>query len=160
LTDPITVNIGVGWGQDYNGTYPVTAVAIGGPLPGIDLSYAELRTDLQAAYLKSGSAADAVALANLSSDPWNGGQIYVSPAQEKAWGLLPTDGSGLDGAIGFSSQYAFSYTPTNRANNGQIDLIGVAEHELTHALGRSAGYPTGNVNNGQYTALDLFRYSA
>src|SRR5579863_1324592 len=163
LTDPITANILVGWGEDDNGTYSVTGgEAVGGPLGGVDLTYAQLKADLAAAYGRSGSTADATALANLPSDPFGGAEIYVSSAQEKAWGLLPSTGTEVDGAIGFNPSFTFAYDPANRAVPGEVDLIGVAEHELTHALGRTASYPTGSVEVGgeSYTVMDLFRYSA
>src|SRR5579863_7417027 len=163
LTDPITANILVGWGEDDNGTYSVTGgEAVGGPLGGVDLTYAKLKADLAAAYGRSGSTADATALANLPSDPFGGAEIYVSSAQEKAWGLLPSTGTEVDGAIGFNPSFTFAYDPANRAVPGEVDLIGVAEHELTHALGRTASYPTGSVGGGgeSYTVMDLFRYSA
>ena len=162
LANAITVNILVGWGEDDNGTYSVTnGEATGGPLGGVDLTYAQLKTDLTAAYQLSDSVADATALSNLPADPFSGADIYVSPAQEKAWGLLPSTGTEVDGAIGFNPLYTFTYDPANRAVPGDVDLIGVAEHELTHALGRVASYPTGSVGGGgqPYTALDLFRYA-
>jgi hypothetical protein len=150
-------------GEDDNWTFPVTGgEAVGGPLGGADLTYAQLNADLTAAYGRSGSTADATALANLPSDPFGGAEVYVAPAQEKAWGLLPSTGTEIDGAIGFNPSYTFTYDPANRAVPGDVDLIGVAEHELTHALGRAASYPTGSVGGGgeSYTAMDLFRYSA
>jgi FG-GAP-like repeat len=162
LSDPITVNILVGWGEDDNGTYPVSGgdEALGGTIGGVDLTYAQLKADLTTAYQESNSIADATALANLPSNPWNGAEIYVSPAQEKAWGLLASTGTEVDGAVGFNPAYTFTYDPANRAEPGDVDLIGVAEHELTHAMGRIASYPTGSLGVGQYTVMDLFRYAS
>lgn len=161
IADNITVNIRVGWGETDNGVYsiPSTATANGTFFSSINLTYSQLKTDLAAAYALSGSPADLTALANLpATDPTNGGLYTLSYAQEKAWGLIPANGTELDGAIGFSTAFTWAVNPSDRAVSGDIDLIGVAEHELTHALGRiiylpGAGDPT-------YTAMDLFRFAS
>jgi hypothetical protein len=105
-------------------------------------------------------------LANMTLDPSHGGNpssnggIYLAPAEAKALGLNPPPSSlGVDGAVGFSS--AFSY---NFGNGGSgYDFIGIAEHEITHALGRvsnivapTAGHPA----SGVAEVLDITRYTA
>jgi hypothetical protein len=156
FVDPITVNIQVGWGEN-NGQSLGNGVATGIFVNYTTLNYNQLTTDLANNYT---SDEDTVAYNSLpNNDPTGGGNFYVSPAQEKAWGLLAANSSEIDGTIGFGTNVAFDFNPNNRAVSGEIDFIGVAEHELTHALGRVAGlqYQFGaNV----YTALDLFRYSA
>ena len=94
LTDPITVNISVGFGEIGGSPIP-SPLSEGGPVVGTDLSYADLQQAF-AAHLSS--AAQTEMLANLpTADPSGGSGFYVSPAEEKAWGLLPADGTELDG---------------------------------------------------------------
>ena len=155
ITNNITVNIQVGYGEDAGSRLTNGTLAEGGPSDGTYLTYAQLKAALTA---NATSAADASVLANLpAGDPTNGGQFYVSSSQEKAWGLIPATGTSIDGAVGFSSTVSnFNYDTTNRAVAGQYDFMGVAIHEITHALDRYIGTTV----NRTYDPMDLFRYSA
>lgn len=158
IADPITVNLKVGWGEENGSTTAIgNNVATGGPINGVYLSYAALKSDLTAAYANSGSATDATALSHLpQSDPTGGHTFFVGSALERAWGLISANNSEIDGAVGFNSSDTFAFDPNNRAVPGAIDLIGVAEHELTHAMGRVVYLGQQNY----YSPLDLFRYSS
>lgn len=154
IANPITVNISVGYGE-VDGQPLGNFLGAGGPVGGTGLTYSQLRQDLAA---NATSAADATAVAHLpSSDPTAGGNYYLSAALEKAWGLLPADGTETDGTVGFSSTASFDYNPNQRAVAGETDFVGVAEHELAHAVGRFAGL---QYEPNWYSPLDLFRYSA
>ena len=120
-------------------------------------TYAQVKTQLTAIAI---SPAQETAVANLpSSDPTDGGAFYLSAAQEKAFDLMPAQGTEIDGMIGFSTTANWDYNPSDRAVAGEYDLVGVAEHELTHALGRT--YGLGQLfGGGNYVILDLYRYSA
>jgi hypothetical protein len=153
ITNPITVNISVGYGEIGGTLLPFDDLGEGGPATGEYVTYAQLKSYLQA---NVSSPADATAVADLPAvDPTAGGSFYISAAQEKAWGLLPATGGEIDGYVGFSSTAPFNYDPADRSSPSGFDFIGDAEHELTHALGRIAAFPPFG-----YTALDLFRYSA
>ncbi|MGA8170940.1 MAG: NF038122 family metalloprotease [Methylocystis sp.] len=153
ITNNITVNIEVGWGE-IQGQSLGAGVLGEGNISGATLSYAQLKADLLA---NSNSAADASAYANLpSADISHGAGFYVSLAQEKAWGLIPADGTEIDGYVGFSDSVAWTFDPNNQAVAGDYDFIGDALHELTHALGRDSGL------NATWpdTVMDLFQYSS
>jgi Hint domain len=153
ITNNITVTFTVGYGT-FQGQPLHGAVSEGGG-QGIGVNYGELTADLRA---HASSAADASALAALpASDPTNGGTFLISGAEQKAWGLLPADAATTDGEVGFGDGNAYDFSTDGTTATGKIDFVGVAEHELTHALGRVAGLqfqPT------WYTPFDLFRYSA
>ncbi len=94
--------------------------------------------------------------------------MALSTANVKA--LLGGGLEGLvDGGISFSNQFNFDFDPTNGIAAGFIDFIGVAVHEIGHALGfisgaddfdYYAGY-TGPVDDAWWGyGADMFRYSA
>ena len=152
ITNNITVNIQVGWGE-VGGQSLGGALAEGGEF-GSMVSYGQLKADLLA---HSSSAATAAAYANLpSADPSNGANFLVSEAQMKAWGLVSATATAVDGEVGFSSSTAWNFSTTNQAVPGQYDFLGVALHELTHALGRTSGLDPG----APMTVMDLFQYAS
>jgi len=106
--------------------------------------------------------------------------LYLNTAVVKAVGGTATyeAGSGnRDGNVTFSTNFSFDFNPTDGISAGQMDFIGVAIHEIGHALGFVSGvdffdyYSTPNgpgrntlgmdLNNTSiFSALDMFRYSA
>jgi hypothetical protein len=141
ITDPITINITVTYGG-----LPHNVLGEGGP-SGRTISYSQLT----AALIAAGDTAQLPA-----TDPSGATGIFVANAELKALGLTPAS-TADDGHVYFSSTFnSFNFDTTNRAVPGMIDFVGVAEHELSHALGRLSGigdviYPT---------VLDLFRFAA
>ena len=102
--------------------------------------------------------------------------LYANSSVLKALGL--TSYSGVDASISFSSEFAFDFDPTDGITAGTSDFIGVAIHEMGHALGFVSGvdyYDIIACPNGPYcgalddadmdgdswmNVLDLFRYSS
>lgn len=98
--------------------------------------------------------------------------MAISTANYKA--LLNNAGFGatsIDGEIAFSSTFAFDFDPTNGISAGTYDFIGVAVHEMGHALGFLSGaddfdYVAGDpdvtdIDDAWWAyAADMFRYSA
>jgi hypothetical protein len=80
--------------------------------------------------------------------------------------------AGSDAEITFSTGFAFDFDPSNGIDFDKFDFIGVATHEIGHALGFTSGVDTLDGNsppiNGPFddnlftfvNSLDLFRYSA
>ena len=75
----------------------------------------------------------------------------------------------VDAEIQFSSDFAFDFNPTDGISAGKYDFIGVAVHEMGHALGFISGADDFNysVGGGFQTddywwgyGADMFRYSA
>lgn len=115
---------------------------------------------------------------------YNNSVIGLTRANAKALGYTYNDGQA-DASITFSSNYQFDFDPTDGITAGASDFLGVAIHEIGHALGFTSGVDdydyigTGGplANSGacgvaggckNYPAnddwfgetLDLFRYSA
>ncbi len=106
----------------------------------------------------------------------NNSSIRITNANAKAVGLTPsaqTVGvctSACDASIVFATAYSWDYNPTDGITAGAFDFVGIAAHEIGHALGFTSGVDILDINSsGSFfasdaftyvTALDLFRYSA
>src|SRR5947199_112286 len=113
-----------------------SAPAERGPLSGVSISYAQLRSDL----LKT-SDIDATSSSLPNTSSVNGVSTFdISAAQERLFGLLPAvNNTGSDdGQIGMGMNFT-----------GNV-LIAGALHEFTHALGR--------IDGGW--SMDVFRFSS
>lgn len=112
----------------------------------------------------------------------NNSTTAVTKASAKALGLT-TDVNGaainygsVDGSVSFSTGFAFDFDPTDGIDSNAFDFIGVAIHEIGHALGFVSGVDSydartapGQTNAASLTSLegfvvmsqlDLFRYSS
>ena len=151
FSDPITININVGYGEV--GGQTMTSFALGRSLYFVDtFSYSQVKNALAA---DAKSASNSASVATLpSTDPTNGGTFHVSTAEAKALGL--NSGSFLDGYVGFSAGGVFDYDNTNGITAGQYDFMGTVMHEISEVLGRE----TMDGQSTTYYPLDLFHYSA
>jgi hypothetical protein len=102
--------------------------------------------------------------------------LDITTANAKALGLAVGGASGFQGCTGncdarivFSNSFAFDYNPLDGITGGQFDFVGIAAHEIGHAMGfisgadiidSFAGSYNANVLRQYATPLDLFRYSA
>jgi len=195
LTDNITVNLTVGFGALGGGILGQAASAQDFH------SYTSFRSALEAdrssaldntavAHLPTGSfgvlinrtannpngAASALPYVdNNGSD--NNRIVFITNAEAKALGMGVTEQSlpgcigNCDGFIQFNSNLAFDFDSSNGIGATQYDFVGMAAHEIGHALGFISGVDVldfnsppnnGPFNDNEFTyvsGLDMFRYS-
>ena len=199
LTNNITIRLGVGtaalgtgiigstgssamdysvanWEARVNATKSNSAVDTGIVLPTL--------TNGAAAYITNApnSGANGISATALQYDADTSGAnsfdnktLYLNTANVKAIGGTATYAASntqqLDGEVQFSSNFGFDFDPTDGISANTFDFIGVAIHEIGHALGFVSGvdfidYYAGTAGNGfnfdttsLWSALDMFRYS-
>ena len=151
FTNPIIVNLSVGWGE-VGGT-AISNGALG------ESSLKEIGTS----YTNVSSALSSVAAPGYlpASDPTGGRTIYMSTANAKALGFNLPHPHSLDGSVGFDSSATWTFNPSQRAQNGAYDFIGVAEHEISEVLGRYSGLDPSCTSGASCpeSVLDLYRYT-
>ena len=93
--------------------------------------------------------------------------LRVNRANARALGLIAGDAAGSDASITFNSSVGFDFDQSDGIGAGLIDFVGVAAHEIGHAMGFVSGNgflfnnSPGVLDNFPHlSTLDLFRYSA
>ena len=93
--------------------------------------------------------------------------IYLNGGNAKALGLIPAHNAAADALIAFNSAFAFDYNRADGVAPGQMDFVGVAAHEIGHALGfisivdyLDSGDPPLATAEAGHMPLDFLRYSA
>ncbi len=100
----------------------------------------------------------------------NNTTVRLTTANAKAAGLLGAT-STSDAMITFSNAFTYDYDSSDGITSGAFDYVGIATHEIGHALGFVSGVDVLDGNappiNGPFgddqfpfvSSLDLFRYS-
>ncbi len=101
----------------------------------------------------------------------NNTTIRMARSNAKALGLLAAADAARDADITFSDQFTWDFDRSDGITPGAFDFVGVAAHEIGHALGFTSGVDTLDGNSppsgGPFpdsaftwvSTLDLFRFS-
>ena len=184
ISDPITINLDVGFAELEPGVLGSTGSTFNAE------TYSNIRDAL---INKQSSNADNYAIHHLqknnnlafitnnrtgnlfldNNNSVNNNYLSVTTANLKALGLLNDTGDS-DGSITFSNTFNFDFDSSDGIDSDAFDFVGVATHEIGHALGFVSGVDTldffsgqgpnagSNIDFNQYAifnTLDLFRYS-
>ena len=87
----------------------------------------------------------------------NNSQIRMTRANAKAIGLVGATDSTIDAQIKFSSSFAWDFDRSDGIDGSQYDFIGVAAHEIGHALGFTSGIDVLD-NNADAFSDDAFTF--
>ena len=151
ILDNVTFTIAIGYGE-VGGT-PITGNLLAEAISnsGALVDYATLVNDLgMQSFL---SANDRTFLGSLpATDPSGGGTWYLPIGQEKALGLVDPTTTEVDGVLGVSANFSYDFSQADGIDPGTFDLVGLLEHEMTHAMGRVA-------SPGFLTPFDLATYN-
>jgi hypothetical protein len=95
----------------------------------------------------------------------NNTTVRITNANAKALGLTPTSqtvgscASACDASIVFATAFTWDYNPNDGITAGAYDFVGIATHELGHALGFISGVDILDINStGSFFAADQFTY--
>ena len=185
FADNVTVRLDVGFQALGSGILGQTGSSSS------DLSYASVRAALGR---DAKSAADAFSFASLGSTlafydntattglttaatrtfdaggSRDNAYLSVNSAEQKALGLRSSSSAAADASITFSSAFKWTFDPSAGVAKGTYDFVGIAAHEIGHALGFVSGVDTEDYYaHGGFsgldaiawaTPLDLFRYKS
>jgi hypothetical protein len=99
----------------------------------------------------------------------NNRYLDITTANAKALGWVAADPAAEDASITFSSAFSWDFDSSDGVGAGLQDFVGVAIHEIGHALGFGSGVDSVDfcITNqidldayAVYSVLDLYRYSA
>jgi len=101
---------------------------------------------------------------------YNNSIIDLTGALAKALNMLPGTYPASDAYISFSSNFQWDFNPDDGITPGKFDFVGIAAHEIGHALGFISGVDILDYNSTApdfypdydftyVSPLDLFRYS-
>lgn len=138
------------------------AAAVGG-LSGLDGNGAlSFRTQVN-----TEGRSTAISLDNDGS--FNNRVLDLNTANAKALGLFSGSADTADASITFSSRFLWDFDQADGVDSGRQDFVGVAVHEIGHALGFVSGVDTVDVvieffgddldDESVFSGLDMFRYS-
>jgi hypothetical protein len=149
LKDDVTLNFRVGFssqGFDPN-TLGSTSSASSNKAQGIwrDALVAHAVTPL-----------DAIAVAHLPT--FTNANVNLNNTLQKALGIYTGTDTAIDATIRFNSARPFDFDTRDGFQNVASDFVGVAVHEMGHALGFTSAVGQSTTNASRPSNTDMFRY--
>lgn len=97
----------------------------------------------------------------------NNSNVRLTTANAKALGLRDAHDGLTDAAIVFNNSYAWDFDPDDGISGGALDFVGIAAHEIGHAMGFESGVDVLDGTLGQFNddefifvnSLDFLRFS-
>lgn len=182
FTDPITINLDIGFenlgsgilgattSNSINTSFSQIKSALVNDMQSIDDNIATQYLPANSVNFISNDSSGQVIFDN--NNTTNNQSLSVNTANLKALGLL--NSNSTDATIKFSNQYSYDFDSSDGISSGLFDFVGIAMHEIGHALGFVSGVDTIDYYTGSgpgagfvssfdsfslLTTLDLFRYS-
>jgi hypothetical protein len=81
--------------------------------------------------------------------------LNINTANAKALGLIAGNATGRDATIEFSSEFFFDFDLSDGISNNSFDFVGLAVHEIGHALGFVSGVDVVDYYSGPTTGFDI-----
>jgi len=149
FVDPITVNITAAfYALGTNVLGQANSSLMGTSFSSIKTALAADATSADDAIMVAGMPAGSSYSKYLNGTLTDGGAAHVqsgvtdvrlTTANAKALGLYPANFATQDAQITFSSLFSFDFDQSDGIGAGQIDFVGIAIHELGHAMGFISG---------------------
>lgn len=104
-----------------------------------------------------------------SDGGWNNSNVRLTTANAKALGLRSAHAPLIDGVILFNSSYDWDYEQSDGIADNALDFVGIATHEIGHAMGFESGVDVLEANGeGQFSddafdfvsSIDFLRFSS
>lgn len=167
FTNPIDININVGWGEVDGQALQANAIGESIGLYYNNAPYTTVAHDLTLTdSAASNSSVAHQAAQNIPTTSPIVNSLSITSAEAKAIGAV-SNSTATDGYVGFDSSYSYTFNSTTSIAPGTYDFTGLVFHELTEIMGRTGMLPsTCTSSTGSsysciaQTPLDLFRYSA
>lgn len=88
----------------------------------------------------------------------NNTTVRLTTANAKSLGLISGTAAGTDATITFNNQFSWDFDPNDGIGSGLYDFVGVAIHEIGHALGFISGVDVLDANDDGQFSDDLFTF--